>query len=61
MASSRANRRTSPPDENQVTDGGIQAPAIRHIGISTMLDAAATGVLHGNTITLDAPVPPFDR
>lgn len=25
-----------------------------------MADAAATGVLHGNTITLDAPVPPLD-
>jgi hypothetical protein len=25
-----------------------------------MIDAAATGVLHGNTITLDAPVPPLD-
>ncbi|MEY4544385.1 MAG: hypothetical protein RL685_580 [Pseudomonadota bacterium] len=25
-----------------------------------MADAAVTGVLHGNTITLDAPVPPLD-
>jgi hypothetical protein len=25
-----------------------------------MADAAATGVLHGNTITLDAPVPPLE-
>ena len=25
-----------------------------------MADAAATGILHGNTITLDAPVPPLD-
>jgi hypothetical protein len=25
-----------------------------------MADAAATGVVHGNTITLDAPVPPFE-
>jgi hypothetical protein len=25
-----------------------------------MPDAAATGVLHGNTITLDAPVPPLE-
>jgi hypothetical protein len=25
-----------------------------------MTDAASTGVLHGNTITLDAPVPPFE-
>jgi hypothetical protein len=25
-----------------------------------MAEAAATGVLHGNTITLDAPVPPLD-
>ncbi len=29
-------------------------------GWSTMAYAAATGVLHGNTITLDAPVPPLD-
>jgi len=25
-----------------------------------MANAASTGVLHGNTITLDAPVPPMD-
>lgn len=25
-----------------------------------MADAATTGVLHGNTITLDAPVPPLE-
>lgn len=25
-----------------------------------MAEAAVTGVLHGNTITLDAPVPPLD-
>jgi len=25
-----------------------------------MADASATGVLHGNTITLDAPVPPLE-
>lgn len=25
-----------------------------------MISAAATGVLHGNTITLDAPVPPLE-
>jgi hypothetical protein len=25
-----------------------------------MADALATGVLHGNTITLDAPVPPLE-
>jgi hypothetical protein len=25
-----------------------------------MADAAATGVLHGNTTTLDAPVPPLE-
>jgi hypothetical protein len=25
-----------------------------------MASAASTGVLHGNTITLDAPVPPLD-
>jgi hypothetical protein len=25
-----------------------------------MAEAAATGILHGNTITLDAPVPPLE-
>lgn len=27
---------------------------------AAMADAALTGVLHGNTITLDSPVPPLD-
>ena len=28
--------------------------------LQLMANAASTGVLHGNTITLDAPVPPFE-
>jgi hypothetical protein len=39
-----------------VYDQTVRKSAIHH----TMVDAAATGVLHGNTITLDAPVPPFE-
>ena len=32
----------------------------RRVILSTMANAAATGILHGNTITLDGPVPPLE-
>ena len=32
----------------------------RRVILPTMANAAVTGILHGNTITLDGPVPPLE-